>query len=544
VVVATDAYAIGQLLAGPDPQRAFTSVTGRTLTTHGADISGATFDNVRWQLRGGAAVGTIAGITFNNMDPSVSQFDVERGSGTVTVSGMTFNSLPSSGAYVRVADVDGATGGNFGLVMNATNPTGHGGAVQVIAPATLSGWGVNPPALLQSWTGAGGNSNWDLPANWSLNRTPLPTDSVLIDLTGSYAVTLPTSSTVAWLMVGESGTPTFTLPLGASLQVDSAAMFGATSLVQMEAASVLTGAGSVTFGGQLNWYGGTMSGAGATLLLPGATAFVATVGSVTLDTRSLAIGGTANFGAAGFNAVATPAISVLAGGTMQFTATSSFFDGNGQVDLVNAGMLRKAGSAGTVRVEWPIINTGTIEVVDDSLDLRNTLSHLSGNIAVLSGAALVNGGNTVASAPITIAAGGVMTLQSGGISADAGNHIFAPTSSISGLGWLRINSADTVRIQGTMEIDSLTVQNGQTWFESVTDTMFVTRGAYLGGGFLRGTGVLGVRGGFVLNPGNIVGTGTMSVRPGGSLTLSATGWTVDVAGTAVWGDYDMFGRTR
>ncbi len=49
----------------------------------------------------------------------------------------------------------------------------------------------------------------------------------------------------------------------------------------------------------------------------------------------------------------------------------------------------------------------------------------------------------------------------------------------------------------------------------------------------------------MLNAGNIVGTGTFSVRPTtGNLTLRGmNGWTVDVEGTATWGDYDMtFGQ--
>ena len=133
-----------------------------------------------------------------------------------------------------------------------------------------------------------------------------------------------------------------------------------------------------------------------------------------------------------------------------------------------------------------------------------------------------------------------MTLQSGGVSANAGNHIFAAGSSISGAGTVRVNSADTTRFQGSLDIDSLTVQNGNTWFESA-DTMFVTNGAYLGGGFFRGTGVLGIRGNFVMNTGNVVGTGgTFSVRPGGAFEFRGmSGWDVDVEGTAYWRDYSL-----
>lgn len=546
VNLATDAFAIGQLRAGTGTQRRFTSSTGLTLTTHGADIIGVAFDNVRWQLRGGAPVATISGVSFSNMVPSVVQFDAERGADTAFVNSMTFNTVPSNGAYVRVADVDGATGGAFVLAMSATTPALHGGAVQVSAPAVLVGWYQFPPLQGIVWTGAV-SSSWNNPGNWNLSRQPIATDSVSINgsvVAGAgnpYVVDLDVGATVAKLVVGASAALTFNHSFGQTLTVSSFSSMPAGTTLNITNGSVLNGAGDINFGGFLNWNGGTLAGAGTMNVQAGSTANIATSGAVTLNGRQVRVGGAASLGGAGFAAVGTPTIEVEATGTLGFTATTSYFSGNGLVNLVNNGTLRKAASAGLVRVDWPISNTGTLEVTSGVLDLRNTLTHSSGTISILANATLVNGGSTVASAAVAIADFGTLTLQSGGPFANAGNHIFGPTSSISGLGALRINSADTVRIQGALNIDSLTVQNGDTWFESASDTMFVTNGAYLGGGFVRGTGILAIRGAFSTSTGNMNGTGTIAVRPTGTFTLQSPlrGWTVDVAGTLVWGDYNL-----
>ncbi len=484
-----------------------------------------------------AAAGAASGAAFTTQ-PVVAVRDAA-GNLVSTSTALVTMSVSAGATVIGAAnDTSRATGGvaTFSLI-GLSGPVGpytltftSGGLTLATQPITIAA----PAAQVLSWTGAV-STNWGTAGNWNLNRLPLSTDSVVIN--GAATVNIASADTVRWLTVAETGSPTLTIAAGATLTVDSLAVFGGTSTVTMTGGT-LTGGGSIIVSGIMNWSGGTMAGIGSTLISTVGT--LAVTGAPTLNTRSLFIGGTATLGGTAFNAVNTPDVGVLAGGTLSFTSTTSYFSGNGLIALVNAGTLRKAGSAGLVRVDWPITNTGTIEVVDDSLDLRNTLTHAGGTVSILANAALVNGGNTVASAPFTIAAGGVMTLQSGGISADAGNHIFGPTSSVSGLGRLRINSADTTRIQGALNIDSLTVQNGDTWFESA-DTMFVTRGGYLGGGFVRGTGVLAIRGAFTTSTGNMNGTGTIAVMPTGTLTLQSPlrGWRIDVVGTLVWGDYDL-----
>jgi hypothetical protein len=397
------------------------------------------------------------------------------------------------------------------------------------------------PAPLIQWTGAVDNS-WSNASNWDLARLPTTSDSVVIDAAVQDTINVNTSATVAHLVVGEVGAVLLNHATGATLAISNTASIGATSTLNIAGGSILTGAGTVTIDGDLLWNGGTMSGSGSTIIAAGGVADIAALGSVSLNERTLSVGGSATIGEFDFGEVNSPTLATQVGGELTFAAPKSLFR-NSTPAIVNAGTLRISPAGNTVRIDWPINNTGTIEVLSGVLDLRNTLTHTAGTVSVSSNATLINGGTTIASAAIAIADFGTLTLQSGGISVDAGNHIFEPSSSISGAGWLQINSADTTRIQGGLNIDSLTVLNGNTWFESA-DTMVVRTGAYLGGGFFRGNGVIRFDGDFVLNAGNTVGTGTMHVAPTGSLALRGMiGWFVDVEGTATWGDYDMtFGQ--
>jgi hypothetical protein len=388
------------------------------------------------------------------------------------------------------------------------------------------------------------DNNWSNPNNWDLARVPETSDSVVINVAGQDTVNVNTNTTMAHLVVGSVGGVLLNHTSGSTLHVTTTGSIGPSSTLEMSGSSVLTGSGTVAVEGTLNWNGGTMSGSGATELTTTGTADIAASAGVTLNTRALRIGGVASLGTGNISGVNAPTISVLSGGTLEFSATRNYVVSTGLVSLANAGTLRKGASAGRINVEWPILNNGgVLEIVDDTLDVQGNLVHAAGTIAINAGAALIARGETLADGAVTIGTGGRMQLQSGGISANNGNHIFSPTSSITGGGWLQINSADTTRIQGALNIDSLTVQNGNTWFESA-DTMIVNNGAYLGGGFFRGNGVIRYDGNFVLNSGNIVGTGRMHVAPTGSLALRGmTGWFVDVEGTATWGDYDMtFGQ--
>jgi hypothetical protein len=138
---------------------------------------------------------------------------------------------------------------------------------------------------------------------------------------------------------------------------------------------------------------------------------------------------------------------------------------------------------------------------------------------------------------LVIESGASAFFNTGGID---GQHLFPAGSSVSGAGTFNVDGAILVDIAGAFDIGTLQHQNATLAFNS-TDTSFVGGGAYAGGGFLNGTGVLGIRGAFSSTGGNPNGTGTIAVLPGGTFTLNSPlrGWNLDVGGTLVWGDNDL-----
>lgn len=516
---------VGALAAGPYVQ----------LVTRGASVSGLRLDRVQWLLNDGATVGTLQGLTIDSLPTSLAQFIIARSGGSVLVDGITFVIPPTTGHYLRADDTVADASDLIVTVVNPA-PAAHGGRVLTSGGAQIVGWGTLPTIR---WTGTT-STNWGTASNWNLGRVPTATDSVVIDLTGAYTVDLTSSATVGHLTLGSAGSPTLVIGSGGTLTLDSSAVLGATSTLRVSSGGTLAGEGDAIILGTLDWNGGTMQGNGTTLVVTGATANVATTTGVTIDDRTFAISGTANIGGAGVAVANDPGIAVVSGGTLNFVATASFFPGASAIDILNAGTVRKASTAGNVRLEWPMINSGTVVVEDDTLDMRNEFQHVGGTVEVQAGATLAHRGESAFNAAVSVADGGTLLLTAGGTVPDAGNHVFGPTSVLSGLGLVQLNSADTVRFQGGMNIDSLSVQNGLTWFEAA-DTMFVRTGAFLGGGAIRGDGVLAITGAFEQFPGNLNGTGTFAVRPTGTFTLRGAlrGWNVDVAGTLRWVDTDL-----
>nr|MBP6730258.1 hypothetical protein [Microthrixaceae bacterium] len=243
---------------------------------------------------------------------------------------------------------------------------------------------------------------------------------------------------------------------------------------------------------------------------------------------------------AGFASANAPVIAVLSGGVLSFPQTMSLF--NTDVTLSNAGTVRKEASAGLVRLDWPIVNTGIIQVVDDTLDLRNTLDQAGGTLVIDLDAALLQLGEVdMVAGGVTIDEGGMLQLQGGGISAAPGNHIFAPGTSITGAGTLRTINAASVTLGGTVGIDSLLAGNGTLLFTS-TDTVNINYGSYTLGGVFGGTSVVAIDGIFDIAGGNAAGSGVIYVRPSGTLNLigpGVRGWDLVVDGTMVWGDQDV-----
>jgi hypothetical protein len=96
-----------------------------------------------------------------------------------------FQTTPNPGGfYVRASDPNLGVDGQFTVTMVNPAPTSHGGFID-LAGAALLGWPEFPSLVAINWTNGGGDGNWSNIANWDLGRTPIPTDSVVIDGTGA-----------------------------------------------------------------------------------------------------------------------------------------------------------------------------------------------------------------------------------------------------------------------------------------------------------------------------------------------------------------------
>jgi hypothetical protein len=536
VALASDAYATGILDAGQPWPLFFTAALDRRLVSHGARVSNVRFDRVRWTLGGAETVSLLQAITFGVMEPTVPQFEIRRAGGALTVDGITFNTTPTpatTGRYLRLEDSAPADASTLQVTVLTPAPAYHGGFVETVGGAQLLGWLPSAPAPVIAWTGGGGDTFWSNTANWNLGRLPQVTDSVVIDLPGAYTVTMNSAATVRWLQVGGQGTPTFLVQGGATLQADTIAVFLAGSTLTMTGGTMR--GGPILLLGTFNWNGGTMAGTEDTFVAAGATATIGTTASGILDDRTLAIDGTARFDGFALGTANAGAISVLTSGVLEFRQPVSWFV-SGTPGLFNGGTVRKLASAGTVRFDWPVQSIGTIDVESGLLDLRGRLDHDAGQLVIRSGGTLSTGGHSEILGAVDVQAGGTFSLNAIGVGDK--EHFLRPASSVTGAGTVDVNGATLVDIQGAFDVGALQLSNA-TLAINGADTAFVGGGAYSGGGFLIGTGVLGIRGAFSSTGGNPNGSGTISVLSGGTFTLNSPlrGWRLDVAGTLVWGDW-------
>lgn len=542
LTLGTDVYVNGAFETGATPGYAV-SGTGQRLVSRGAAATDVTFTNVRWELVDGAPIAPLSNITFTGMDATATQLRIARSGGTVTVAGLNFGSVPTTGLYLRATDTDVGNADDLVVALSAVTPATSGGYALFDAPASITGWdALQGNFSLNAWTGAV-DGNWSSAGNWSLGRAPLATDSVVIAVPGAYTVSLDVSATVGYLDVGDSlsaATPTLAHAPGTTLQVDSISIFYPGSAYSLTGGSTLAGGGSVLVFGNLVFDGASMTGDGVTAISAGGTGSIASTGQVALTDRALVVSGPTTVGAGGLAGAGLASIGITDGGLLDFqTANSLFLNGTTDIALTGGTLRISPPGAGVVRIDWPVSNAGgRIEVASGTLDLREALAHAgSDSIIVRTGATLLQAGLSDIFAPVHVESGGLARFTGGAL---GGTHIFSATSSVSGPGSFEVDGATLVEIGGAFDVGNFTLSNAT--FDVVgSDTVFVGNGAYTGGGFLNGTGVLAIRGAFSSTGGNPNGTGTIAVLPGGELTWQSPlrGWNLDIAGTMVWGDWSL-----
>lgn len=277
-----------------------------------------------------------------------------------------------------------AAGSGYTLLASASGLSGASSAAFTTVSAVIA------------WINAAGGS-WSQPANWSLGRVPLPTDSVVIALAGSYTVTLDTTFTGSHLAVGAtSGTQTLslssrTLTLSGSLSIADS---GALSLTS----AAVTGSGSITNAGRLFARNSTLAldvtNAG-TLRAYAATSVMGGVATTTATSRIEVEGD----GAAGTSTL-TFANGLTNNGVIELRAVTSAYDAN---IVVSNGTLTNASGASI----YSVVGTGGARSIGAALE-NHGLVHIQQPTSLSrSGAAHVNDGSIVVEANLSVTQSGI-----------------------------------------------------------------------------------------------------------------------------------------
>jgi hypothetical protein len=516
--------------------------TGTTLTNNDGgvmrgtgtfDVTGTAFTNAG-TLAAGLSAGQL-GLTGSLTQQSSSVIEVELGgtqegteydrinvSGTVSVAGtldltlingyqptvgdsltiVAYQSRVGGGTFATVTGLDVGGGIRFDTVFTATG-------LSLVARSVGAG--------SISWTNPAGG-NWSTGSNWSTGVAPGASDDVVVDLAGTYTVTLDVSPTVGSLSLGAaSGVQTLT-GTSRTLTVNGATTIGANGLLTLTSSTV-TGTGAVTNQGTMTLMSSVFS-ATTGLANQGVSTF-AGASSLNGPVSALA-GGTLRM--EGNGSGGTGALTVANGftndGTIELTSVSGFSASltvtAGTLTNGPGGLIRSLTGGGNRTLTAQLDNQGTLEV-DQALSLtRADAAHTNTGLIDLTAANLtVTQTGTAPSfthtGSVTLGANRTWTVT-GGTLAIIGGTITGPTTST-----LVVTGATLAFDPATLPVPltattttisggSVTIPNGSTL-------------TLLNGGLsdpVTVEGVLQIWGAVALN-------GALSVPAGGTLSMQGNG---------------------
>lgn len=355
-----------------------------------------------------------------------------------------------------------------------------------------------------SWINPAGGA-WNVAANWQdgngVNRVPTASDDVIIDLAGTYTITLGSAVTVNTINLGAaSGTQTLEVS-GFSLTLNSDSVVNARGVLVVN--QTLNGAGNLNVIGTLE-HRGTISGAGTVNIVSGATLNIG--GSQPTLSRTLNNGGTTNYAATNSFVFANGRFNNLPSGLFNVGAEKLIFQSGGTNLFSNAGTIRKATGTGTTTFFLPFNNSGTVDLLSGALDFG-----VSGTSSgQFNGAA----GTTLSFNNQTLTAGSLINVPtlviSGGTNSIAGTYNVSGTSTISG----------TVTITGNVSnVGSLLDIDGRVDFNSnniVAPTITID-------GVLAGSANVSPTATGTINfNGTMVGTGATNIPAGATLNIGGS----------------------
>jgi fibronectin-binding autotransporter adhesin len=414
----------------------------------------------------------------------------------LSLSGATLSGTTSAAAVAGVATFDNLSvqpaGSNYQLLATASPLVSANSAAFTIASSVST----------VTWTNAAGG-NWSTGANWSSGVAPSTTNNVVIDLAGTYTVTLDVNATVASLTLGgTSGTQT---------------------LAMASRTLTINGASSITTNGILSLTTSNVTGSGTLTSL----GLVITHGTSALN-APIAIAASGTLLVRGQNSGSTAALTVANGftnsGLIELTSADLGFSSSLTVTtgtLTNAAgaTIRSAvGAGGTRTLAAQLANQGTLDV-DQALTLAKAdADHLNNGAIDLTGAAnltVTQTGTTPSftnTGTVTLVANRDFTLTGGTVDLSSGTVSGAATSTLVVSGASLAFSTATVTIPMTLTTTtivggSVSIPTGQTL-------------VLLGGGL--SDPVIVQAGGTLLTHGTVSLTGSLSL-PAATSTLRIRG---------------------
>ncbi len=206
-----------------------------------------------------------------------------------------------------------------------------------------------------------------------------------------------------------------------------------TGTLSLDVSGAIRGPGTLTVTGLFTWTGGGLAGPGRFVVQGGITISGAYEKGLSLDCILDNSGPVTWTGTGGLHLDSGSVFNNLAPATFVMASDASLSSNSvGAPRFNNAGILRKAGSAGTSFISVSLSNTGAVDVQSGTL--------------VLSGGSDQNG-------IVTVAAGAEVNLAGGA-------HVLEPDASLSGDGTIVV-SAGTVVLSGAYTIGATVVTGGR-----------------------------------------------------------------------------------
>ena len=334
------------------------------------------------------------------------------------------------------------------------------------------------------------SGNWNLNTNWSPASVPGVTDTAVIDVAGSYIVTLNANASVAALRISGAASGVQTLTgTTRTLTIANASSIGAQGALTLSGTSVINGTGSLT-------NEGTLTISATTVSVP-----VTNRGTLLVQTASSSLSGAFANQAGGTLRVQGAAAAV------NFTVSNGFTN-NGTIELTSTG-----GGVGNLTV-----TTGTLVNA-----LGATISSLPGGSAAAVtrqlNAKLDNQGTITVAQPLTTTVASVAHLNSGTIDLTGGDYTV--TLSGAGASW---TTTGTVSVPTGRKLNL--VGTAATPFQ-------------YNGGTLGGAGTVSVNGSNLVL-GAAASSASLNLATTSSATLSgAASYTVAAGDTATLSNYTV-----